>query len=46
MRFLEAKTHITRAHMLYLPHPNYQLVIETDAAQNSLGIGHNIYTSP
>lgn len=29
--------------MLYLPHPEDQLVIKTDAAQSSPGIGHTIY---
>ena len=42
-RFREAKAHIKNTHTLYLPHPDDQLVIKTDAAQSSPGIGHTIY---
>ena len=42
-RFREAKSHINRAHTLYLPHPDEELVIKTDATQNSTGIGHTLY---
>ena len=39
----EAKSHINRAHTLYHPHPDDQLVINTVAAQSSPGIGHTVY---
>ena len=42
-RFREAKAHIKNTHTLYLPHPDDQLVIKTDAAQSSPGIGHTVY---
>ena len=42
-RFREAKSHVKNTHTLYLPHPDDQLVIKTDAAQNSPGIGHTVY---
>ena len=42
-RFREAKSHIKNTHTLYLPHPEDQLIIKTDAAQNSPGIGHTVY---
>ena len=40
-RFREAKSHVRNVHTIYLPHPNDQLVIKTDAASH--GIGHTIY---
>ena len=43
MRFREAKAHIHRAHTLYMPHPDDILVIKTDAAQCSPGVGHTVY---
>ena len=42
-RFREAKSHINRPHTHYLPHPDIQLLIETDDAANSLGVGHTVY---
>ena len=43
-RFREAKSYIKHVHMIYLPHPNDQLVIKTDVASNVPGIGHTVYT--
>ena len=37
------KSHIFYAHTIYLPHPDNQLVIKTDAASLVPGIGHTIY---
>ena len=42
-RFREAKSHINTAHTIYLPHPDDQLVIKTDPAAHSPGIGHTVY---
>ena len=42
-RFREAKSHINRAYTLYLPHPDEELVIKTDATEDSTGIGHTVY---
>ena len=42
-RFKEAKGHIKHVHTIYLPHPEDQLVIKTDAASLVPGIGHTIY---
>ena len=42
-RFREAKRHVKNIHTLYLPHPDDQLVIKTDAALSGPGIGHTVY---
>ena len=42
-RFKEAKSHIKHTHTIYLPHPDDQLVIKTDAASLVPIIGHTIY---
>ena len=42
-RFREAKSHIQHSHILYLPHPNDQLVIKPDPASNQPGIGHILF---
>ena len=43
-KFKEAKRHIQNVHTLYLPHPEDQLVVKTDAALNGPGVGHTVYT--
>ena len=42
-RFKEAKSHIKHTHTIYLPHPEDQLVIKTDAASLVPGIGYTVY---
>ena len=42
-RFREAKSHVRHVHTLYLPHPQDQLVIKSDAASYGPGIGHTVY---